>query len=334
MRPPKVSICLPTYNRAGYLRKCIRSILAQSYADLEVIVLDNASSDDTGAVVREFDDPRLQYHRNERNIGPFGNMNLGISLARGEYICIAHDDDAYLPDFVERVVSLLEANPSMAMAHSAVFETEPNGERRRILRAYPATRVLPGRREFVRFLEGHNVCCSSVIARRRAYAEAGVFDPRYLCADFHMWLRLALRGDVGYVADPLVEMRIHSESGSAGMEPQRWYSEFMAILEEGVAMGAAMDPALVADERAIRRRAARAQGWRFFIAGLAAIRHGRSDRARGYAAVVEKFSRDGASRLYAPVVRLLMNPLGRTFLSVVTLVRAANARRQLGAASR
>ncbi len=220
---PKVSVCVPTYNRAPLLRGCLESILAQTFGDFELLVLDNCSPDDTPAVIRGIRDPRLVAHRNARNIGPFPNMNLAIEMARGELICIAHDDDVYLPTFLEREVALLELHPGVGMVHCAAFETDAAGRRRRVVRAYPDTRVLAGPQQFIRFLQGHNVCCSSVMVRRDLYARVGGFDPRYLCADWHLWLRMALHADIGYVSEPLVEMRVHADTVTNSLDPARWH---------------------------------------------------------------------------------------------------------------
>src|SRR5437868_4868847 len=119
---PRVSVCVPTYNRAPLLKNFLSSILNQTFRDYEVIVADNCSTDDTRAVVAAFTDPRLSYHRHDRNIGPFANMNWLIERARGTYLCIVHDDDLYFPEFLARECALLEAHPGMGMVHCAVHE--------------------------------------------------------------------------------------------------------------------------------------------------------------------------------------------------------------------
>lgn len=326
-RTPKVSVCVPTYNRASLLKDFLPTILGQTFQDFELVIGDNCSTDNTGDVVKACTDPRVRYVRHEANLGPFGNMNRLLELARGEYVCIAHDDDTYLPEFLERETALLDANPNVGMVHCAIYETDANGARQRTERAYPDTRVLNGKQEFIRYLQGHNVVCSSVMARRSAYLQAGPFEGRHICADFLMWLKLTLIGDVGYVAEPLLERRVHEESVTGSLNPQWWYDEFMSIFEEALVLAAKTDPELVADRPALVHAAAQAQGQRFFIAALAAIAHGAFPVASGYANVLDQMRGIGLSSVYVHTVRLLMNPLGRRLLSLVARLRRARARR-------
>src|SRR5207302_211390 len=161
----------------------------------------------------------------------FGNMNYLIEQAQGQYLCIAHDDDVYGPDFLRRESEMLDAYPNVGMVHCAVREVNGDGTPRQAVRAYPTTRVLSGRDEFIRYLQGHNICCSSVMARTELFRE-NPFDARFLCADFLMWMKFALRADVAYVADPLLDMRVHSDTVTSWLNPMRWHDEFVAILEE------------------------------------------------------------------------------------------------------
>lgn len=326
-RAPKVSVCVPTYNRALLLKAFLPTILSQTFEDIEIVIGDNCSPDNTGEIVREFTDPRIRYVRHEANLGPFGNMNRLLELARGEYVCIVHDDDRYLPDFIAKEAAMLDANPSAGMVHCAIYETNEQGERQRAERAYPTTRLLPGKHEFIRFLQGHNVVCSSVMARRAAYQQAGPFEGRHICADFLMWLKFALIADVAYIAEPLLERRVHDASVTGSLNPQWWYDEFMSIFEEGIVLAAQVDPALVADRQGLVLAAAKAQGQRFHIAALSAIAHGAYPLAQGYANVLQQMRAIGLPAWYATSVRALMHPAGRVLLSLVARVRRANARR-------
>src|SRR5437870_9918513 len=103
----KISVCVPTYNRAPLLRECLASLVRQTYRDIEIIVSDNCSTDDTPAVMAECTDPRLRYYRNDTNIGPYPNLNRCLELAKGDYVCILHDDDVYAADFLQREAEML-----------------------------------------------------------------------------------------------------------------------------------------------------------------------------------------------------------------------------------
>lgn len=326
-RTPKVSVLVPTYNRAALLKEFLPTILSQTFQDFELVIGDNCSPDNTGDVARSFTDPRVRYVRHEANLGPFGNMNRLLELARGEYVCIAHDDDVYLPGFLERESAMLDANPTAGMVHCAIYETNASGQRQRTERAYASTRLLGGKQEFIRYLQGHNVVCSSVMARRAVYVEAGPFEGRHICADFLMWLKFALIADVAYLAEPLLERRVHDESVTGSLNPQWWHDEFWSIFEEALVLAAKVDSALVRDRASLVHAAAEAQGKRFFVAGLAATAHGAYPVARAYASVLDQMRAVGLPGSYATTVKLLTNPVGRGLLSLIKRIRRANAKR-------
>ena len=125
---PLVSILVPTYGRAAFAREAVTSALAQTYARIEVIVLDDASPDDTAAALAPFTgDPRFRYVRHEENLGIVGNWRRGISLARGEFFCLLHDDDTFQPDFVAALSAPLRADPSLVLAFCDHWVTDRAG---------------------------------------------------------------------------------------------------------------------------------------------------------------------------------------------------------------
>ena len=138
---------------------------------------------------------------------------------------------------------------------------------------------------------------------------------------------MALIGDVAYVAEPLLERRVHDESVTGSLNPQWWYDEFMSIFEEALVLAAKVDPVLVQDRPALVHAAAQAQGKRFFVAALAATAHGAYPVAQGYANVLEQMRGIGLSGVYPMIVRVLMNPVGRRLLSLIARIRRANAKR-------
>ncbi len=115
---PRVSLGLPVYNGERFLRAAIDSLLAQTFTDFELIICDNASTDATSAICREFSarDSRIRYFRNEQNIGPAANFNLAFGRARGEYFKWAAADDLCEPDLLALCVDALDRDPDAAMA--------------------------------------------------------------------------------------------------------------------------------------------------------------------------------------------------------------------------
>src|SRR4051794_27763407 len=117
---PRVSIGMPVRNGAKYIRQAIDSILAQTFTDWELIVCDNASTDSTEQIVREYAarDSRIRYHRNPRDIGPAANHNIGFEMSRGEYFRWHAHDDMIAPTYLEKCVAALDADPTIAVAHT------------------------------------------------------------------------------------------------------------------------------------------------------------------------------------------------------------------------
>lgn len=125
---PKVSILIPTYNRADYLRDAMQSAVAQTERDTEIIVLDDASPDHTAQIVMEFaEDRRIRYIRHPHNIGIAANWRNGISIAKGQFFCLLHDDDTFEPEFVEALMPPLLEQDNLIFAFCDHWMMNPEG---------------------------------------------------------------------------------------------------------------------------------------------------------------------------------------------------------------
>src|SRR5215218_7254519 len=124
---PRVTVCMPTRNRAGWLGQSMRSVLAQTYQDFVLVVSDNASEDDTAEVVAGFDDPRVRYIRLDENIGLVGNHNQMLERVETEYVLILPDDDLAYPELLETTVPVLDANRRAGMVHAGLDMIGPDG---------------------------------------------------------------------------------------------------------------------------------------------------------------------------------------------------------------
>ncbi|PZO56291.1 MAG: glycosyl transferase family 2 [Phormidesmis priestleyi] len=110
---PKVSVCIPTYNRADILPYAVASVLSQTYSNFELIICDDASPDHTSTVVSQWSDPRIRYLRHPQNIQRSRNMRSGYEAAQGEYFIKFDDDDALTPTFLEKAVAILDHQPQV-----------------------------------------------------------------------------------------------------------------------------------------------------------------------------------------------------------------------------
>jgi len=220
---PKVSVCMPVYNGRAFIAESIASVLAQTYENFELLVIDNCSTDDTGAIVRGIKDPRIKYFRNDQNIGPIRNTNRCLELANGEYINIIHHDDIMLPDNLELKVGVLENNPEVGFVHSNLFMTDVDGNllyqwNEDSRRDYVEDGLVVFHRYMNRMQLGALVFIGAVMARRACYEHLGGYRLDLLphTYDNEMWLRMALYYKVGCVGKPLVTWRQHPVSQSSG----------------------------------------------------------------------------------------------------------------------
>jgi glycosyltransferase involved in cell wall biosynthesis len=194
--------------------KAIGSALAQSYHNIEVIVVDNDSSDNTAAVVASYVDKRLRYVKNERNLGLFGNCNRCIELATGTYLHILHSDDYIDHEFTARCVAFFTEHPSVVLTTtgsrivSDSFEKEmPCSEKDMVYPAPEGLRRLLSTRSFI--------VCPSVMVRRDIYREVGPFSMEYpYSSDYYQWLKIARNHDIGFVSGACLFYRQgeHSET--------------------------------------------------------------------------------------------------------------------------
>jgi glycosyltransferase involved in cell wall biosynthesis len=212
---PLVSIVVPAYNSARHIRDSLSSILAQRYRPIEVLVMDDASTDETPALVAEYGDA-VAYHRQRVNRGQFDNVNDGIALARGEMVAVYHADDVYLPTIVEREVEFLEHHPDAGAVFCLDVFIDAEG------REYDRL-VLPdelrggGILTYERVLDAllrHNntfLRTPGAMVRAATYRTVGPYRPEFgSCADLEMWVRIARAFPVGLIDEHLYRYR-HTE---------------------------------------------------------------------------------------------------------------------------
>jgi glycosyltransferase involved in cell wall biosynthesis len=210
---PTVSFVVPCYRLAHVLGECLRSILAQTFHDLEILVMDDRSPDDTPQVVRSVDDPRVIHVRNEQNLGHLANYNKGIGLARGRYVWLISPDDSLLAPYVlERFVELMEGAPRIGYVFCPVI---PHVENRQVELAPfwysdPKDAVFPGPIFLRMLLRGNCVPAPSAMVRRSCYERLGAFPLDLpFAGDWYLWCLFATAFDVGYLGEPMVRYRWH-----------------------------------------------------------------------------------------------------------------------------
>ena len=211
----RVSVCIPTRNQARYLATAVESALGQPVEDLEVVVHDDASTDETGAVLAGFGDPRLRTVRHPEPLGIAASRNALLEDARGEYIAWLDSDDRYTNGSLARRLRLLDDNPGVGLVHGA-FDLIDDYDRP--LRGWPAVHegdtLQRGEVAFRELLQSNTITTSTVVARRSAHEAAGPFSEAVgrTSSDWEMWLRIALRADIAYTASVVASYRQHAGS--------------------------------------------------------------------------------------------------------------------------
>lgn len=230
--PPLVTIGISTYNRAAStFPASLESALAQTYPELEVLVCDNASEDDTESLMRTLRDPRLRYHRHPQNIGASANFDSCLDMARGRYFVLLHDDDLLEPTFVERAMAAVARGGDVGVVLAAVELIDADGNRTGSVPAPPDG--LPPAELFLGWFARRFsfYLCTTVFHRERLQRAGGFESPEGLFQDVVAIVRLLARH--GYHAVPGTggSFRRHANSRTAAGAARRWARDARFLLD-------------------------------------------------------------------------------------------------------
>ncbi len=210
---PLVSVIIPTYNRAALVVEAVASVLAQSFRDFELLVVDDGSTDGTPAALEAFAG-RLTVLRQPARRGVSAARNQGIKAARGEWLAFLDSDDLWRPEKLARQVAYHAAHPELRLG-----QTEETWVRRGVRVNQPPSHRKVGGNIFLRSLERCMVSPAAVMLHRRVLEAYGAFDEDLPAAeDYDLWLRLSWRLEVGLLPEPLVVKR----GGHADQLSRQW----------------------------------------------------------------------------------------------------------------
>ena len=237
-RKPAISVCIPVYNGERHLGVAIRSVLSQSFKNLELLIIDDSSTDNSLQLAKCFRDPRLRIIRNDHNLGMVGNFNKCVSSARGEFVCILPQDDIMLPERLQVQHDLMSKNSRIGYVHSASWIVDDNDRACALRKPFHSNHVWPGLQAIEKHAFGNFVTFPTVMVRRESFLEVGPFDPELSFAlDWDMWLRIELAGYlVAYLARPLACYRFgsgySSQTASAFQNPSWLVSEEFKVIRK------------------------------------------------------------------------------------------------------
>jgi glycosyltransferase involved in cell wall biosynthesis len=211
---PLVSVVMLVYNREQYLEAAIRSILCQSFTGYEFIIVNDGSTDNSAAVVRQFTDDRIRFYDFSRNAGIIERRNFALSQARGKYMAVMDSDDIAGRERLERQVSFLERNPAYGMCGTYIGFIDPEG------RPWPMrgswVNESQHERIMAKMLFYCNICQPSTLIRRNVLVEHGIsYDSRYPDAeDYKLWVDLGRVAKLANIPIPLHQYRVHPRQNS------------------------------------------------------------------------------------------------------------------------
>ena len=236
--PPLVSVCIPTYNSGKTIRDTLKSIIMQTYTNIEILISDNNSKDNTLSIIKQFKQKNIKIFKNKENIGPATNNNKLIQKAKGKYVCIFHADDIYHKDIIKEQVKIMEMFPRCGAVFSLRQIIDENGK---VLKKIP----LPfksligftyGPKElfFPRMLKyGNFFVCPTAMVRKEVYNKLGGYkvskkfnseiftDESQMIIDQDMWLRIMEKYRMAIVDKYLINYRVHLNQGSMIINKRR-----------------------------------------------------------------------------------------------------------------
>ena len=199
---PKVSIVLPTYNGAKYIQQSIESCLNQTYKNIELIIVDDGSTDETPEIIKSYKDERIKYIRHKKNEGLPHALNTGFAKATGEYLTWTSDDNYYAKEAIEKMLSFLRDRKCSFVYCDYYRFNDENPSKLNIVK-------LP---DFL-VLENHNDVGACFLYSRKVKEVIGDYDPNaFLAEDYDYWIRISKKFSMCHLAEPLYFYREYTKS--------------------------------------------------------------------------------------------------------------------------
>ena len=201
---PKISVVMPAYNAEAYIGVAIDSILTQSFTDFEFLILNDCSADNTEAIIKSYDDPRIVYIKNEQNMGVAATLNKGLHFAQGEYIARMDADDIALPQRFEKQVAYLDNHPEIAVLGTQVrfFCDDGDGD--------PFCYFGSSQQLKIDLLFASAIAHPSVMMRRQLILDLGCYNRSFEgLEDYELWCRVSQQAALSVYPEILLRYRIH-----------------------------------------------------------------------------------------------------------------------------
>lgn len=220
---PRVSVVMPLFNGEKYLRLSVDSILSQTFADFEFIIIDDGSSDSGAAIINSYQDPRMRFSRNEQNLGVTRTLNEGLRQARGEYIARMDCDDVSLPDRLAKQVAFMDANPGVGACCTWALDIDETGK-------VTGKRETPIGEKLDNFYwQGTPLIHPAAMFRFKQSGGPWYDETMRFAQDFELWLRIRAEQRLGVLTEYLLLYRVHGKSITAANPEEQTRSTYIAF---------------------------------------------------------------------------------------------------------
>lgn len=223
---PRITVIIPSYNHALFISEAITSVLNQTFQDFEIIIFDDASSDNSVEIISSFNDPRIKFLSHEQNMGACYTANRMIELASGEYIALLNSDDIWELEKLSKQIEFMDENKQYgAVFSNAQIINEYGSSFENKEHFYATIFEQPNRSRFewlnYFFNVGNCLCHPSILIRKSVYDDVGLYNPLMASLpDFEMWVRVCLKYEIYVMPEKLVQFRIlDNEQNASGMNP-------------------------------------------------------------------------------------------------------------------
>jgi alpha-1,3-rhamnosyltransferase len=209
---PLVSVIVPSYNHQHYIEQCINSIISQTYSNIQLIVIDDGSKDNSFEIIERLSRQYGFFAEKQVNIGLSMTLNKAINnYAKGEYIAVVASDDYWDSEKIEKQVKFLMLHSEYAMCCGKAYIVNDNGDKVGILASKKQEKI-----SFDQLIMGNSIAALTVMMKRKVFIEVGGFDQKLRVEDWDMWLRISNKYEIGYMDEFLAFYRMHHNNSTLG----------------------------------------------------------------------------------------------------------------------
>jgi glycosyltransferase involved in cell wall biosynthesis len=246
MHQPRVSVFIASYNHAPFIRECLDSILAQTYQDFEIVIVDDGSTDDSHEILMDYQRRfpeiiRYLWHPGHANKGISITCNLALENTKGEYLAWTGSDDIWYPDKLEQQIAQLDAHTQLGFVYSYAQPIDICGNR---LPGLYGLDITKDPNPMARMIQACHPPAMTIVIRRKCLDEVGFFDETLVYSDWDLWIRVLAHWKAGFLNKPLAMYRIHGQNLSKRIDPhvdlQRILDVMKAVQRKSTEIGGSL----------------------------------------------------------------------------------------------